>query len=111
MDYRLKSEKDFSLVFKKGKKAFCSKFTLIYIEKGNLKVGYAVGKKLGGSVTRNRIKRIFRESFRSFMPVLRQNFFFVFIPKISEDYNLAEIKKNMDYVFRKNNLYKDCIEK
>ncbi len=101
MDYRLKKEKDFDLVFKKGKRVFSSNLTLIYIESKELKVGYAVGKKHGGSVQRNRIKRILRESFRSFMPVLRQNFFFVFIPKVEKEYTLNGFKKNMDYLFKK----------
>ena len=58
-DIRLKKEKDFNLIFKKGKKIFSSKLTLYFIEEKELKVGFAVSKKHGGSVERNRIKRIF----------------------------------------------------
>lgn len=101
MDYRLKKEKDFDLVFKKGKRIFSSNLTLVYLESKETKVGYAVGKKHGGSVKRNRIKRILRESFRSFTPFLRQNFFFVFIPKVAEDYSLESFKKNMEYLLKK----------
>lgn len=104
-DIRLKKEKDFNLIFKKGKRIFSSKLTLYFIEEKELKVGFAVSKKHGGSVERNRIKRILRESFRSFTPYLRQNFFFVFVPKISEEYNLSEIKENMDYIFKKGKFY------
>ena len=63
IDYRLKKEKDFNLVFKKGKRAFSSKLTLVYLPSDEIKVGYAVSKKHGGSVVRNRIKRLLRESF------------------------------------------------
>lgn len=101
MDYRLKKEKDFNLVFKNGKRLFSDSLTLIYLSSKELKVGFAVGKKHGGSVKRNRIKRLLKESFRSFTPKLSQNFFFVFIPKVKEDYSLTSFKKDMGYLFKK----------
>lgn len=107
MDYRLKKEKDFELVFKKGKKLFSSSLTVLYLEAPELKVGFAVGKKHGGSVQRNRIKRLLRESFRSFTPKLRQNFFFVIIPKIKEEYSYIKFKEEMEYLFKKGNLFID----
>ena len=100
-DYRLKKEKDFNLVFNKGKRLYSSCITLVYLPSKELKVGYAVSKKHGGSVTRNRIKRLLRESFRSFTPEIRQNFFFVFIPKVSENYSLDSFKESMEYIFKK----------
>lgn len=107
MDYRLKKEKDFNLVFKKGKRLFSSRLTLVYIQAKELKVGFAVSKKHGGSVQRNRIKRILRESFRSFTPFLRQNFFFVFIPKVKEDYDFHLIKKEMEYLLKKGGFFNE----
>ncbi len=102
-DIRLKKEKEFSLVFSKGKKLFSHKLTLVYLPADNLKVGYAVSKKHGKSVVRNRIKRILREAFRSFTPQIRQNFFFVFIPKISDEYTFNDIRENMEYLLKKGN--------
>ncbi len=101
LDYRLKKEKDFNLVFSKGKRLFSKHLTLIYIPSKELKVGFAVSKKHGGSVKRNRIKRILRESFRSFTPFITQNFFFVFIPKINSEYSFLEFKKDMGYLLNK----------
>ena len=102
MDYRLKKEKDFKKVFNMGKKIYSAHLTLIYVSEETLKVGYAVSKKHGNSVTRNRIKRILRESFRSFSPSLSKNFFFVFIPKVLETpISLEEAKKEMAYIFKK----------
>lgn len=102
MDYRLKKEKDFKTVFNKGKRIFSNHLTLIYFQADSLKVGYAVSKKHGGSVKRNRIKRILRESFRSFSPILSKNFFFVFIPKVSDDeFSLDLVKNEMEFLFKK----------
>ena len=104
-DYRLKKQKDFDLVFKNGKKVFSNSLTMVFYNASQLKVGFCVSKKHGGSVQRNRIKRLLRESFRSFTPNLRQNFFFVFIPKVSLDYNLKTFKKDMEYLLKKGDLF------
>jgi ribonuclease P protein component len=105
-DYRLKKEKDFKTVFNKGKRLFSSSLTLIYLPSSELKAGFAVSKKHGGSVNRNRIKRLLRESFRSFIPEIGQNFFFVFIPKVKNEYTLGEFKENMAYILKKAGLIK-----
>ncbi len=101
VENRLKKEKDFKLVFNKGKRLFSSNLSVVYLPADTIKVGFAVGKKHGGSVKRNRIKRLLRESFRSFMPNLSKNFFFVFIPKVSEEYTLDVFKENMGYLLKK----------
>ncbi len=105
MDYRLKKEKEWSLVFSKGKRLFSSSLTLLYFPAKELKVGFAVGKKHGGSVERNRIKRLLRESFRSFSLDIKQNFFFVFIPKAGIELSVEKLKKEMDYLFSKGGFY------
>ena len=107
-DIRLKREKDFSLVFNKGKRLYSSALSMIYLPADVLKAGFAVSKKHGGSVKRNRIKRLLRESFRSFLPEIRQNFFFVFIPKVEKEYSLDIFKKNMDYLLKKAGIKKDA---
>lgn len=100
-DYSLKKEKDFDLVFRKGTRVYANGVMLVYIESEQLKAGFAVGKKHGGSVQRNRIKRLLRESFRSFIPDISKNFFFVFIPKVKEEYSLEGFKKDMRFIFKK----------
>ena len=99
-DTRLKKEKDFNLVFKKGKRLYGKNLTLIYFPAPFFKVGYVVSKKHGNSVKRNKIKRLMRESFRSFT-INRNNFFFVLLPKISEEYSYELFKKDMEFVLNK----------
>ena len=106
-DYRLKKEKDFNNVFKYGKRLFSETLTLVYLPSKEVKAGFAVGKKHGKSVQRNRIKRLLRESFRSFSPEKMKNFFFVFIPKMNEEYNFHVFKKDMEYLLKKGNFFKE----
>ena len=98
---RLKSKKEFDYVFKKGQKIYSKNLTLIFIKSAESKVGFAVSKKHGGSVVRNRIKRLLRESFRSFLLDNGKNFFFVFIPKINGEYDYFVFKNEMDFLLKK----------
>ncbi len=104
MDNRLKKEKDFLKVLKKGEKVYTESLTLVMLKETETKVGYSVGKKHGKSVERNRIKRLLRESFRSFKLSTTQNFFFVIIPKVRQEYDLRRFTKDLGYAFKKKGL-------
>lgn len=104
LDNRLKKEKDFSRVLKKGEKVYTDSLTLVMMPEKETKVGYAVGKRHGKSVQRNRVKRLLRESFRSFKLKDAQNFFFVIIPKVKEEYSYDKFVKDLGYAFKRKGL-------
>ena len=106
MEYRLKKAKDFDRVFREGKRAFTNRLTLIYLPAKTVKAGYAVGKKHGKAVKRNRIKRLLREAFRTVLPEIGGNWFFVVIPKVSEEYTYAGYVKDLRYALKKSGLLK-----
>ncbi|MBS6464293.1 MAG: ribonuclease P protein component [Firmicutes bacterium] len=106
MEYRLKKAKDFDRVFRAGKRAFTNRLTLIYLPAKTVKAGYAVGKKHGKAVKRNRIKRLLREAFRTVLPEIGGNWFFVVIPKVSEEYTYAGYVKDLRYALKKSGLLK-----
>ncbi len=63
---RIKKNREFRKVYKKGKK-YISSYTVLYVmpnEKDETRIGITVSKKIGNSVTRNRVKRIYREVCR-----------------------------------------------
>jgi len=64
---RLLRHSDFERVYKKGRRHFAAHMTVFYLlrERGDgWRVGFTVGKVLGGAVERNHIKRRLREAVR-----------------------------------------------
>lgn len=67
---RLRKSRDFSRVYEHGKKAVGRYFVLRYLDRkdeGLTKIGIAVGRKIGGAVSRNRLKRSVREICRQIL--------------------------------------------
>lgn len=63
---KIKSKNAFQIVYKTGRSVVDS-MSVMYVlpnEEKNIKIGFAVGKKMGSAVTRNRVKRLMREVFR-----------------------------------------------
>lgn len=60
--FRVKKEKDFDAIFKKGASVANRKFVIYRLENNetHFRVGLSVSKKLGNAVTRNQIKRRIR---------------------------------------------------
>jgi ribonuclease P protein component len=72
---RLLKHADFQLVYQQGRKSFSGNVTALYRERDGKgsegpRVGFAVGKMLGGAVERNRIRRRMREAVRKHLPKL-----------------------------------------
>jgi ribonuclease P protein component len=64
---RLLRHADFERVYKQGQRHFAAHMTVFYLRRQDGKgsrVGFTVGKVLGGAVTRNRMKRRLREAVR-----------------------------------------------
>jgi ribonuclease P protein component len=69
--FRLLRHSDFERVYKQGKRHFASHMTVFYLhpaEGVGPRVGFTVGKVLGGAVERNRLKRRLREAVRLHWP-------------------------------------------
>ena len=68
---RLLRHDDFESVYKQGRRHFASHMTVFYRRRGEgkgLRVGFTVGRALGGAVERNRMKRRLREAVRLHRP-------------------------------------------
>jgi ribonuclease P protein component len=83
---RLLKHADFQVVYKQGRKHFSGNMTAFYREnQGNAgpRVGFTVGKVLGGAVDRNRIRRRMRSAVRNHLRELARPLDLVFHPRKS----------------------------
>lgn len=106
--YRLKKKSDFQRLFKKGKSYAGPYFVLYFIEKegkGPTKIGFAVSKKIGTAVTRNKIKRRLREAVRPLIPSIKENYDIIIVARSRIKFiSFLEIQKQMINMFDKNRL-------
>lgn len=64
---RLRQAREFTQVLRKGRRAESGLFTVVMFRQttpGVARLGLAVSRRVGGSVQRNRAKRLIREAFR-----------------------------------------------
>ena len=64
---RILRHADFERVYKQGKRHFAANMTVFYLERSNdlsARIGFTVGRALGGAVQRNRMRRRLREAVR-----------------------------------------------
>lgn len=108
--YRLKKNKEFDLVFQKGKYIGGSLFFLLFKENklSDNRFGFVIGKKISKKATvRNKIRRRISEIIRTIMDNIKPGFDIVVGAKtevIGKDYR--EIKENLEELFRKAKLIK-----
>jgi len=64
---RLLRRAEFERVYKQGRRHFAAHMTVFYLQRAEgrgIRVGFTVGRMLGGAVERNRMKRRLREAVR-----------------------------------------------
>ena len=83
---RLLRHADFERVYKQGRRHFSASMTVFYWQRpeaSGLRIGFTVGRALGGAVQRNRMKRRLREAVRLTRPIDGANADVVINPKKS----------------------------
>lgn len=104
MDNRLKKRSDFDKAFQKGKKLYGKTLMLVFVPAKELKIGYSVGKKHGGAVVRNRVKRLLRAAMRKYIPIIKGNYHMVIVPRAAEDYTLERFERDITFTLAKEKL-------
>lgn len=101
---RLLKHADFDHVYQSGKRHFCGHMTVFYLRRGSgpPRVGFTVGRVLGGAVVRNRIKRRLREAARRHLAALAAPVDVVINPKKSAlTADFAALERDLARVFEK----------
>jgi ribonuclease P protein component len=95
---RIKKTREFNRVYARGKRARGPLF-LVVLAPNRLpvtRVGLSVGKRVGGAVRRNRIKRMLREAFRHVRPQLPPGLDIVLVAEsLERKYLLPELQADL----------------
>lgn len=104
--YTLKKNKRFQFVFRRGSSYVCRQWVLRFIPYrcGSAFVGISVGKKVGGSVQRNYVKRIARENLRSYLPSLKPGLYVFLARDSASQATFYSVKRDFAYLLNKANL-------
>lgn len=100
--HRVRDNLDFTRIIQKGK-SLRQDALVIYFTKNSdiLKVGFAVSKKVGNAVTRNKIKRQLRSIFRKYINQYPNFEIVVVVRKNYLDYSYEEISALVEKMLNK----------
>jgi len=104
---RPRKNRQFQYVYHKGKSCACRELVLLHVRNPRLQVGFSVSKKVGDSVTRNRVKRRLREQFRQYMPRLKTGLYVIVARSAAAEADSKTIHDSLFYLLRRQGLFRD----
>lgn len=105
----LRRNSDFSSIYKKGK-SVGDRFVVVFYKKNHLpynRIAFLASKKVGNSVTRNRARRLMKESYRNISENFAIGYDLIFIARktiINSKY--ADVKKSIEAATRRAGILK-----
>ena len=109
-DQRVKKNKEFQEIFKKGTSYANRQFVLYLLKKEEpqpFRIGISVSKKIGNAVCRNKIKRYVRQSFLELKEDVQGNYDYLIIArKPAAEMNFHEVKGSLTHVLKRGKVLK-----
>ncbi|MFA6865947.1 MAG: ribonuclease P protein component [Clostridia bacterium] len=106
--YRLTLNGSFRYIYRKRDVKTSDLLILYKVPAKNLKVGISVGKKVGNSVCRSKVKRRISESFRLLIPSIKQEFNFVVVARSQcKDASYTQINESLVNLLEKSGVLKE----
>lgn len=106
--YRLQKNRDFQWVYRKGKPYATKTLVLLVlpVREKSLKIGFSVGKKNGGAVQRNRLKRRLKENIRPMLPRLKKGYRLVISARVgAELQDFHSLGKTLTHLLQRADLF------
>lgn len=104
----LNRNSDFKKMYNRAKSEVAG-YIVMYFLKNNYsynRIGITVTKKIGKAVTRNRIRRLIKESYRNYHKSIKSGYDFVFVARTRcQGCSYQNIKNDMGYLFKKRHLF------
>lgn len=103
MDHRLKKNKQFTYLYKKGKRSFTKHLTLYTMTSKfkDYKIGYSVSKRIGKANVRNKIKRRMKEIVRTNGFAQNYNNYVLVAKEGIEEVSFLELSNEIREIFNK----------
>ena len=105
---KLRKNYEFRKVYKEGK-SLKTKNTVLLFKKNNEsfnRLGISISKKVGKSVLRHRLKRLYYEAYRSLHKNIKQGFDFVFVArKDAKQLTYIEAVQDLQKLFSRGKLW------
>ncbi len=106
---RLKKNVEFKKIYERGY-SLSNRYLVLFFTKNYqtyTRVGFSTGKKIGNSVTRNRLRRLMKESFREYILYLSEGYDLVFMARMRmKDASYKDVQKAMWGILKKSKLLK-----
>jgi ribonuclease P protein component len=103
----LRKKKDFTAIYNKGK-SIGERYVVLFTRKNNLeynRTAFLASKKVGNSVSRNRARRLMKESYRDLKQNLDSGYDLIWIARNTIcNLKCADVKKSMEAALRKSGI-------
>ena len=106
---RLKKRKEFNYIYKKGNLAHSNSFTIHFVRAFKLypQIGITVGKTVGNSVIRSRVKRIISEACRLNIEKFAVKNYVITAKECAKEKTSKDIEQELLRVLKKNDLIRE----
>ena len=103
----LRKKKDFTAIYNKGK-SVGERYVVLFYRKNRLdynRKAFLASKKVGNSVTRNRARRLMKESYRDLKENMETGYDLIWIARNTIcDLKCADVKKSMEAALKKSGI-------